>query len=240
MTTFGYNLILITLLFSVKVGSAVPILFAPVIIETTNALLASALALYTAKQLSELDYQGLRSEILDAVENQSGDQLNLLASKLNSALMKAKRTGVSDSSTSCANEIKTSSKADGDCPPENRSNPQQCCTDFLKKFKKENKLNKINQNSYSVLDRKGNELCCLEWDAIHGRFEVFHLSDGSGSLKLPSRSREGRGFHRFQHLGERSCANPSDLNIDDLCNPSHPDKADPTGRHFPRQGCFKR
>jgi hypothetical protein len=126
--------------------------------------------------------------------------------------------------STCSESQKEINSVEGDCPPEKRGDPFACCSEFMNKFiKKEPRLIPKGKYAYKVSYIGRNSIthdCCLEWDSMHGRFEVFQSSN----------------HEAFRHKGERSCAKSENLS-DNICEPTHPEKMDLSGRHAPRHGC---
>lgn len=108
-------------------------------------------------------------------------------------------------------EIDDTSKSRG-C----NSSPE-CCKNFTEKFfNKKSFFNKINQYSYKLFkDVKLKKIaCCLEWDTMHGTWEVF---DHTGSW-----------------IGERNCQEN-----DDPCKPNMQNKFNNASTHKSRH-CFRK
>lgn len=115
--------------------------------------------------------------------------------------------------------------APGECRPELRDSPFNCCEDFMKTIRKKATVEQVGRNSFKVnyYTKSGNPIrCCFEWDSLHGRFEVYQSSNHTKS--------------GVTHTGERACARESDIE-DDICRANFPEKADFSGAHDPRQGC---
>lgn len=75
--------------------------------------------------------------------------------------------------------------------PTCKASPEECCVDFLHKFKGRVDKERGGYKVFKGLGGKHNKVeCCLEWDRLHGGFEIF---DKNGN-----------------HLGERGCDDLSD------------------------------
>lgn len=125
-------------------------------------------------------------------------------------------------SSNKTNEARRASE--GECDPELRGSPFDCCPKFMKKFGAQNSMTPVGRNAFKVKywGRHANSSeCCFEWDSLHGRFEVYRTSNHEG----------------VKHAGEKTCASDENLD-DDLCTATHPEKADfLSRRHQPRNGC---
>lgn len=133
------------------------------------------------------------------------------------------KTAVSQSSSSKKTEAAREA-TEGECRPGARRSPFTCCSDFMKKFKKGNKMTQVGENAFRIWYYHGLGIlrqCCFEWDSLHGRFEVFETSN-----------------HKpYKHKGEKACAREEDLS-EDICDATYADKADfISDRHAPRNGC---
>jgi hypothetical protein len=125
--------------------------------------------------------------------------------------------------------------APGECDPSKRNDPRQCCQNFMESFEgkgmKDKKfyISSTGNGSWKVYSHdKPGQLCCLNWDSKHGRFEVYHKG-GEGKY------RDGEKGDAYDHKGEMTC---SERNIDNPCEADMGDKADnATGKHAPRGGC---
>jgi hypothetical protein len=131
---------------------------------------------------------------------------------------------VADSFSSSQKTTEARKSAVGECRPDLRGNPYNCCPNFMSKFGKGNDMSKIGENSFRVSYFGRHSIkreCCFEWDSLHGRFEVYK-----------------KGNHEpIKHMGEKSCGRDEDLS-EDLCNANYPDKSDfLSSRHAPRHGC---
>ncbi len=129
----------------------------------------------------------------------------------------------SGGSSAKTNEARRASE--GECQPDLRGDPYKCCPNFMKKFGP-GKMTSVGRNAFRVsyFGRHARNInCCLEWDSLHGRFEVYDRSNHNTGPR---------------HLGEKACARDQDLDEEDVCSATFIEKADLlSSRHQPRNGC---
>ena len=190
--------------------------------------LAAAAGIITLQQ--NRAFKAQVSALTQRLSEATGDAISSIASQVKELyknyMASVKKTGPTTKPTSPAK--------DADCKAGINDDPRKCCDNWFKRSENiENApglgyiLAQTARKAFQIFSSDGGNIrCCLEWDATHARFEVY-VPGGNGQYQ------NGGSGDAYTHKGEFSCVGGSG----DPCKATHPDKADNSGPHAPRDGC---
>jgi len=162
-----------------------PALAAPVAaigaLELAEITVSAAAAIGVISITQNQEYRREISALIEKVRTETGEVLKTALSEASILLRK-----ISGRAASCGDPGSGASRNVGRfCT----SSPEACCVDYFSKFRE--RMDKRRDGIRVFRNKRFNKLsCCLEWDSMHGGFEIFD--------------------ERGNHLGERGCDDLSD------------------------------
>lgn len=149
-------------------------------LELAAVSASAALAIGIITVAENERYQQLIGQKIASIKNSTKE---MLESTIEDALTFAKT--IATKTQACL----PVSKEKRSLTPTCNQSPEACCGDFLSKFT--NRIQK-SRGGFRIFHSPNNNksACCLEWDPVHGAFEIFD--------------------NRGNHLGERGCEDLSD------------------------------